>query len=181
MHSPPPPPSTQQPQMNGTESQAPQSMDQQPPMPGADSSGSEPTGSSSVPANSIVARDITKPCSMISASEVGAIVGFSVVPTEEQFRCKFTDGKNGYLTVKLMEAQLKAAKDICEYAPSKRTQVSGVGDSASYVGSTACVKVGDVMIIVDGANVAERSAQLGTSGADNAFILIGKPIASGIP
>jgi hypothetical protein len=43
------------------------------------------------------------------------------------------------------------------------------------------VKVGDVAIIVDGASLAERSAQLGTSGADNAFILIGKTIAGRIP
>jgi hypothetical protein len=179
MHSAPP--STQQPQQNGMESQSPQSAQTQEQMPGSEASGGEAPSTSNAPAVSVVARDITKPCSMISASEVGPIVGFSVVATDEQYRCKFTDGKNGYLTVKLMEAQLKAAKDICEYAPSKRTQVAGVGDSASYLGSTACVKVGDVAIIVDGANVAEHSAQLGKSGADNVFILIGKTIAGRIP
>jgi hypothetical protein len=118
---------------------------------------------------------------MITAEEVGAIVGFPVTSTDEQFRCTFTDAKAGWLSVKLMEAQLKAAKDICEYAPSKRTVVTGVGDAASYFGSTACVKVGDVMIVVDGASVAEHSAQLGKSGADNVFVVIGKTIAGRIP
>lgn len=118
---------------------------------------------------------------MISAEEVGAIVGFAVTMTDEQFRCKYTDAKGGYLTLSLMEASLRSAKEICDYAPDKRTVVTGVGDSASYFGSTACVKLGDVAIIVDGASVAERSTQLGQSGANNVFILIGKTVASRVP
>ncbi len=125
--------------------------------------------------------DVTRPCSMITADEVAAIVGFPLTMTDEQFRCKFTDAKGGWLSVSLLEASLKSAKDICEYAPSKRTNVPGVGDSASYFGSTVCVKLGDVAIIVDGANVAERSPQLQRSGAENVFIVIGKTIASRIP
>jgi len=118
---------------------------------------------------------------MITADEVAAIVGFSVTMTDEQFRCKFTDAKGGWLSVSLLEASLRSAKEICEYAPSKRTVVAGVGDSASYVGSTACIKLGDVAIIVDGASVAERSQPLQRSGAENVFIVIGKTIASRIP
>ena len=37
------------------------------------------------------------------------------------------------------------------------------------------------MIDVDGASADEHSAQLGKSGADNAFIFVGKLIASRIP
>jgi hypothetical protein len=130
---------------------------------------------------SAASRDITKPCSMISAEEVGAIVGFPVTATDEQFRCKFTDARAGWLSVSLMEASLTSAKEICEYAPSKRTVVSGVGDSASYFGSTVCVKVGDVAIIVDGASVAEHSEQMRNSGENNVFVLVGKTIAGRIP
>jgi hypothetical protein len=149
--------------------------------PASPASPPQPGAAPEAPPASAQARDITHPCSMISAEEVAAIAGFPVTATDEQFRCKFTDAKAGWLSVKLMEASLTSAKDICEYASAKRTVVTGVGDAASYFGSTACVKVGDVMIVVDGASVAEHSPQLGHSGAENVFVLIGKTIAGRIP
>jgi hypothetical protein len=125
--------------------------------------------------------DITKACSMISAAEVSAIVGFPVTATDEGFRCKFTDAKSGWISLELMQAELRGTKDICEYAKDKRTNVAGVGDRTSYFGSTVCTILGDVAIIVDGANVAEHSEQLRKSGADNVFVLVAKTVASRIP
>lgn len=118
---------------------------------------------------------------MITAEEVSAIVGFAVSATDEDFRCKYSDTKGGYLTLALLEAALRSAKEICEYAPDKRTVVTGVGDSASYFGATACVKVGDVAIVIDGPNLADSSDALRKSGAENPMILIGKTVAARIP
>ena len=142
-----------------------------------------PTTGSDSPAAAAgaAAPDITKPCSMISAAEVSAIVGFPVTAADEGYRCKFTDAKSGWLSLSLMEAQLKSAKDICDYAPAKRTNVAGVGDRTSYLGSTVCTILGDVAIIVDGASVAEHSEQLRKSGADNVFVVIAKTVADRIP
>ena len=58
---------------------------------------------------------------------------------------------------------------------------AGVGDSASYFGATACVKLGDVAIIVDGANLAEHSDALGKSGAESPYIAVAKLVASRVP
>ena len=118
---------------------------------------------------------------MISAAEVTAIVGFTVTSVDERFRCKFPDAKNGWISLELIEASSRGAKQICEYAKDKRTVVPGVGDSTSYFGSTVCVKLGDVAIIVDGANIGERSDQLRKSGIDNVFVQIGKTVASRVP
>jgi len=143
--------------------------------------GGSPGAGSAAAAPAAGSADITKPCTMITAAEVGAIVGFTVTATDEQFRCKFSDSKGGYLTLALMEASLRSAKEICEYAPDKRTVVAGVGDSASYFGATTCVKLGDVAIIVDGPNLAESSDALRKAGAENPMILIAKTVASRIP
>jgi hypothetical protein len=118
---------------------------------------------------------------MITAEEVSRIVGFAVTAHDEQFRCKFTDAKNGWIQLELMESTSRSAHDICAYAPDKRTTVPGVGDSASYFGSTACVKLGDVMIVVDGSNLAGHSDALGKSGADKVEIKVAKLVASRIP
>jgi len=125
--------------------------------------------------------DIKRPCSMITAAEVSGIVGFTVTAHDDQFRCKFVDGKTGWLSLELMESTSRSARDICEYAPDKRTAVPGVGDAASYFGATACVKLGDVAIIVDGANLAEHSDALGHAGAQKPEILVAKLVASRIP
>jgi hypothetical protein len=118
---------------------------------------------------------------MISAEEVSSIVGFTVTSVDNQFECKYPDAKNGYVTVSLLQAQLKIAKDICDYAPDKRTRVPGIGDSTSYLGATVCVRLGDVAIIVDGSNIAMDSPAIHHGGAENPFVLIGKTIASRIP
>lgn len=118
---------------------------------------------------------------MITAAEVSGIVEFPVTARDEQFRCKFVDAKNGWLQLELMESTSRSADEICKYAPDKRTAVPGVGDSASYFGATACVKLGDVAIIVDGSNLAEHSAALGKSGADKPEIRVAKLVASRIP
>ncbi|HSN26246.1 MAG TPA: hypothetical protein VLT45_08170 [Kofleriaceae bacterium] len=118
---------------------------------------------------------------MITAAEVSGIVGFPVTAQDDGFRCKFVDAKQGWLQVELMEASSRGAHDICEYAPAKRTVVPGVGDSASYLGATACVKLGDVAIVVDSSNLAEHSAELGKSGADSPSIRVAKLVASRIP
>jgi hypothetical protein len=125
--------------------------------------------------------DVRRPCSMITAAEVSSILQFPVTAHDEQYQCKFVDAKNGWLSLELMEASLRNAKEICEYAPDKRTVVPGVGDSASYFGGNACVKLGDVAIIVDGSNLGERSDATRKSGADMAEILVAKLVASRIP
>jgi hypothetical protein len=125
--------------------------------------------------------DIKHACSMITAAEVSGIVGFTVTAQDDQYRCKFVDGKAGWLSLELMESTSRSAHDICEYAPDKRTAVPGVGDAASYFGATACVKLGDVAIVVDGANLSEHSDALGHSGAQKPEILVAKLVASRIP
>lgn len=126
-------------------------------------------------------RDVRRPCTMITAAEVAGIVGFNVTVQDDGFRCKFVDAKQGWLQLELMESTSRSAAEICGYAPDKRTIVPGVGDSASYLGATACVKLGDVAIIVDGANLAARSDALGRSGAQNPYILVAKLVAPRIP
>lgn len=118
---------------------------------------------------------------MITAAEVSSIVGFDVTVQDDGFRCKFVDDKHGWLQLELMESTSRGAADICGYAPDKRTVVPGVGDAASYFGATACVKLGDVAIIVDGADLAEHSSALGRSGAESPYILVAKLVASRIP
>lgn len=118
---------------------------------------------------------------MITAAEVSGIVGFAVTAHDEGFRCKFVDPKNGWLQLELMEWTSRSAKDICEYARDKRTVVPGVGDSASYFGATACVKLGDVAIIVDASNLAADSPEIHRSGAETPQIRVAKLVASRIP
>jgi hypothetical protein len=125
--------------------------------------------------------DVRRPCSMITAAEVSEILQFPVTANDEQYRCKFVDAKNGWLSLELMEASSRGAKETCEYAPDKRTAVPGVGDSASYFGATVCVKLGDVAIIVDGANLAEHSDALRGSGADKPEVRVAKLVSSRIP
>jgi hypothetical protein len=118
---------------------------------------------------------------MVSAAEVSGILGFTVTAVDEQFRCKFVDDKQGWLSLELMESTSRSAKSICDYAPDKRTVVPGVGDKASYLGATVCVILGDVAIIVDGPNLREHSAALGGSGAQKPEVQIAKLVASRIP
>jgi hypothetical protein len=162
-----------------TDRAAPSSQTASPPS-ASTTSPAAPAGTPAPSAPAAGGFDISKPCSMITAAEVSAIVGFTVTSVDEGFRCKFPDSKGGWASLKLMEASLKSATEICDYAKAKRTVVPGVGDSTSYFGATVCTKVGDVAIIVDGADVAERSAQLQKSGAENPFVLIAKTVAGRI-
>ena len=118
---------------------------------------------------------------MITAAEVSDIVGFAVTASDEHFRCKFVDPKNGWLQLELMEWTSRSAKEICEYAPDKRTAVPGVGDSASNFGATACVKLGDVAIIVDATNLAADSPSLHRPLPESPQIRVAKLVASRIP
>lgn len=144
-----------------------------------------PTPVAVAPAGSVAGAgsgyNIDKACTMITAAEVSGIVGFPVTAHDEGFRCKFVDAKQGWLQLELMDWASRGAHDICDYAQAKRTVVPGVGDRASYLGATACVKVGDVAIIIDGANLAEHSPALGHSGAESPYILVGKLVATRIP
>ena len=118
---------------------------------------------------------------MISEGDVSGIVGFTVTAHDEGYRCKFVDAKNGWIQLELMEWTSRSAKDICEYAPDKRTVVPGVGDAASNFGATACVKRGDVAIIVDASNLAADSPEIHRSGAEMPQIRVAKRVASRIP
>lgn len=100
---------------------------------------------------------------------------------DDGYRCRFNDAKQGWLQVELMDWTSRSAHDICDYAHDKRTVVPGVGDEASYLAATACVKRGDVAIVVDSSNLAEHSAELGRSGVDSPSIRVAKVVASRIP
>jgi hypothetical protein len=118
---------------------------------------------------------------MITAAEVSSILQFPVTAQDEHYRCKFTDAKGGWLSLELMEASSRSAKEICEYAPDKRTTVAGVGDSASYVGATLCVKLGDVAIIIDGANLAEDSPAIHVPAERGPEVQVARLVVSRIP
>lgn len=118
---------------------------------------------------------------MITAAEVSGIVGFPVTAHDEGFRCKFVDAKNGWLELELMESTSRSAKDICEYGGTKRTAVPGVGDSASFLGATVCVKLGDVAIIVDASNLAVDSPEIHRRPPETPEIRVAKLVVSRIP
>jgi hypothetical protein len=126
-------------------------------------------------------HDVRQPCSMITAAEVSGILQFTVTATDEHYRCKFVDAKGGWLSLELMEASSRSAKATCEYAPDHRKPIAGVGDSASYLGATLCVKLGDVAIVVDGGNLAEDSAAIHAPAERGPEVLVARLVASRIP
>jgi hypothetical protein len=123
----------------------------------------------------------SQPCSKISAAEVTAIVGFPVTAQDEGYRCKFVDAKNGWLQVELMPWSSRSAHDICAYGGDKRTVVPGVGDEAAYFGATACVKRGDVAIVVDATNLSVDSPAMHSRGAGTVQIRVAQLVATRIP
>ena len=105
---------------------------------------------------------------------MSALLGTAVsAATDEHFRCKYAVGK-GWLETKLMDISLKISRDIYEYNKAHGKAVSGVGDNAYVLGATLAVKVGDVLVVVDGSNVPRAP--------DNAKLkAIATKIVKGIP
>lgn len=77
--------------------------------------------------------------------------------TDEKFRCKYTVG-SGWLETKLMDISLKMTRDILDYNKTRGQAVPGVGDQAYVLGATLAVKLGDVLIVVDGSNMPRPPA-----------------------
>ena len=95
---------------------------------------------------------LDRPCSFVSASDMSALLGVAVsAATDEKFRCKYTVG-NGWLETKLMDYSLKISRDIFDYNKAHGQAMPGVGDQAYLLGATLAVKLGDVVIVVDGSN-----------------------------
>ena len=96
---------------------------------------------------------LDRPCSFVTAAEMTGLLGTPVATaTDEHFRCKYVVGK-GWLETKLMNLELKMARDIYDYNRAHGRPVPGVGDQAYRLGATLAAKVGDVLVVVDGSNV----------------------------
>jgi len=99
------------------------------------------------------APSLDRPCSFVSAADMSTLLGTTVATaTDEKFRCKYTSG-TGWLETKLMDFSLKITKDILDYNKARGQAVPGVGDQAYVLGATLAVKLGDVVIVVDGSNM----------------------------
>ena len=104
------------------------------------------------------APSLDRPCSFVSAADMSSLLGTAVTgATDEKFRCKYAVG-SGWLETKLMDFSLKMTKDILDYNKARGTAVPGVGDQAYVVGATLAVKLGDVVIVVDGSNMPRPPA-----------------------
>lgn len=104
-------------------------------------------------AQTSTAPSLDRPCSFVSAADMSTLLGTPVAAaTDEKFRCKYTVG-TGWLETKLMDFSLKMTKDILDYNKTRGQAVPGVGDQAYVLGATLAVKLGDVVIVVDGANM----------------------------
>lgn len=96
---------------------------------------------------------LDRPCSFVTAAEMAGLLGARVTTaTDEHFRCKYVVGR-GWLETKLMNLELRAARDIYEYDRAHGRPMPGVGDQAYRLGATLVAKVGDVLVVVDGSNV----------------------------
>ena len=117
---------------------------------------------------------LDRPCSFVTVDEMSALLGTGIsAATDEHFRCKYGVG-SGWLETKLMDISLKISKDIYEYNKAHGKAVPGVGDAAYVLGATLAVKVGDVLVVVDGSNVPRAP--------DNAKLkAIAAKIVKGIP
>lgn len=99
------------------------------------------------------APSLDRPCSFVSAADMSTLLGTAVSSaTDEKFRCKYTVG-TGWLETKLMDASLKITRDILDYDKAHGEPVAGVGDQAYVLGATLAVKLGDVVIVVDGSEM----------------------------
>ena len=96
---------------------------------------------------------LDRPCSFVTAAQMAGLLGTPVATaTDEHFRCKYVVGK-GWLETKLMNLELKMARDIYDYNKAHGKPMPGVGDQAYRLGATLAAKVGDVLVVVDGSNV----------------------------
>ena len=96
---------------------------------------------------------LERPCSFVTAGQMAGLLGTPVATaTDEHFRCKYVVGK-GWLETKLMNLELKMARDIYDYNKAHGKAMPGVGDQAYQLGATLAAKVGDVLVVVDGSNV----------------------------
>ena len=99
------------------------------------------------------APSLDRPCSFVTGDEVSSILGTKVTAaTDEHFRCKYTVG-SGWLESKLLDLALKVTRDLYDYNRTHGKPVAGVGDQAYVLGATLAVKLGDVVIVVDGSNL----------------------------
>ena len=99
------------------------------------------------------APSLDRPCSFISAADMTTLLGTAVAgATDEKFRCKYTVG-SGWLETKLLDFSLKITRDILDYNKVRGQAMPGVGDQAYVLGATLAVKLGDVVIVVDGSNM----------------------------
>ena len=99
---------------------------------------------------------LDRPCSFVTAAEMAGMLGSPVASaTDEHFRCKYVVGK-GWLETKLMNFELKMARDIYDYNKAHGKPMPGVGDQAYVLGATLAGKVGDVLVVVDGSNVPRQ-------------------------
>jgi hypothetical protein len=99
------------------------------------------------------APSLDRPCSFVSAADMSTLIGTPVSGVvDEKFRCKYAVG-SGWLETKLMDASLKITRDIVDYNKARGQAIPGVGDQAYVLGATLAVKLGDVVIVVDGSNM----------------------------
>ena len=100
------------------------------------------------------APSLDRPCSFVSASDMSSLLGTAVsAATDEKFRCKYVVS-SGYLETKLMDYSLKVTRDILDYNKARGQAMAGLGDQAYVLGATLAVKLGDVVIVVDGSNMS---------------------------
>jgi hypothetical protein len=111
--------------------------------------------SHAVPTDSATAgiADVTRQCSFLTAAEVSAALGGSATVSDLGFRCKYLVG-TGYLQLELLDASLANTQQIYDYDKHHGTPVSGIGDEAYIFGAAIVVKVGDVVVALDGNNLS---------------------------
>ena len=97
---------------------------------------------------------VEQPCSFITADEMSQLLGAAATVQDDGFRCKYNVG-DGWLQVELMEFASASAADIWDYDKAHGTSTSGVGDEAYIFGAAIVVKLGDVLIDVDGNNLPQ--------------------------
>ena len=115
-----------------------------------------------------------RPCSFATTAEVSSLIGARVASAaDERFRCKYLLA-DGWFETKLMDYGLKASRDIYDYNKARGKATAGVGDQAYILGATLAAKVGDVVIVVDAANMRRPPG-------DAKLVAVARKIASRIP
>ena len=98
--------------------------------------------------------DVSQACSFMTADEMSAALGTTVTVTDEGFRCKYNDPSGGWLQVELNPMDMTFSQDDLQYAKDNGEAVPGIGDEAYKFGQGVHVKIGDVYLVVEGANLS---------------------------